>query len=132
MTSPDLHRQARKSAVLVGAVLLAVGAFSVWRGHMVRAQIFSGLGLYLVLLGLAAPRWAVPFHNAWMRLAAILGWINSRILLGLMYYVVFTPLGFVLRLAGRDPLRRRGPATGSYWIPRPRLRQKREQFERLF
>ena len=128
----DLQRQARKTVLIVGAVLLTFGVFSIWRGRLLRAEILCGLGVYLVLIGLAAPRWAVPFHQAWMRLAAILGWVNSRILLGLLYYGVFTPLGFLLRLAGRDPLRRRGPAAASYWIPRARPSQDREQFERLF
>ena len=125
-------QQARRTAVLVGTVLLALAAFSVWRQHPLRAQILAGLGAYLVLLGLVAPRFAQPFHRAWMKLAAFLGYVNSRLLLGLLYYGVFTPLGWLLRLSGRDPLNRRRPAGDSYWIPRARPRQDREQFERLF
>ena len=43
-----------------------------------------------------------------------------------------TPYGFISRLAGRDPLRRRGGGGESYWVERKRTRQGREQFERLF
>lgn len=125
-------RQARKTALVVGVVLLALGFWSVWRHHALRAQVLCGLGAYLLVLGLVAPRWAVPFHDAWMKLAHGLGWINSRLLLGILYYGVFTPLGRLLRLARRDPLHRRGPGAGSYWITRPKPRQDREQFERLF
>jgi len=125
-------REARKTALSVGGVLLAVAAYSLWRHHPLRAQILGAAGGLLLLIGLAAPRWAVPFHNAWMRVAAVLGWINSRIILGFLYYGVMTLLGAVLRLSGRDPLRRRGPAGESYWIPRAKPRQDREQFERLF
>jgi hypothetical protein len=113
-------------------VLLALGAWSVVRQHPLRAQIFCGLGAYLILLGLFAPRWAIPFHHAWMKLAHALGWINSRLILGFLYYGIFTPLGFLRRLAGRDPLNRRGPGAASYWVARPKSRQDREQFERLF
>ena len=53
-------------------------------------------------------------------------------LVSLMYYLVITPYGFVMRLAGRDPLRRRAKRQESYWIKRKTTRQAREQFERLF
>jgi hypothetical protein len=62
----------------------------------------------------------------------VLGYVNSRVLLTLMYYGVFTPYRLFSRLFGRDPLRRRGPAQESYWVERKRTRQEREQFERLF
>ena len=124
-------RQARKSALSVGLVLLSLGAFSLWRHHPLRAEILGGLGAFLLLLGLLAPRWAVPFHIVWMKFAAVLGYINSRIILSVMYYGVMTPIGLLARLAGRDPLRRRR-ALDSYWIPRAKTRQDRDQFERLF
>ena len=126
------HRQARKSALSVGLVLLALAAFSLWRHHLLRAEILGGLGAFLLLLGILAPRWAVPFHIAWMKFAAVLGYVNSRIILSMMYYGVMAPIGVIMRLAGRDPLHRRRPASDSYWIPRPKTRQDREQFERLF
>lgn len=129
MTEP---RQARKTVLIVGSVLLVLAAWSLARAHPMRAQIFAGLGAYLILLGLIAPRWAVPIHNAWMKLALALGWINSRLILGVLYYGVLTPLGALLRLGGRDPLNRRRAGGASYWVPRTKPRQDREQFERLF
>ena len=67
-----------------------------------------------------------------MGLAEGLAYVNSRVLLTLMYYVGVTPYGLVSRLAGRDPLRRRAPRGESYWVERKRTRQERERFERLF
>jgi len=61
-----------------------------------------------------------------------LGHVNGRVLLTLVYYLVFTPYGVVSRLVGRDPLRRRGGAGGSHWVERKATRQTREGFERLF
>jgi hypothetical protein len=124
--------QARKTTLSVGAVLIFVGALSLLRHHWLRAEIAGGGGIVLLLAALLAPRQALRFHRAWMKLAAALGYINSRIILSVMYYGVLTPLGFILRTAGRDPLHRRAAAQPSYWIPRPRTRQDRDQFERLF
>ncbi len=89
-------------------------------------------GAALAAAGLLVPPAARAFHTAWMRLAVALGHVNSRVLLTLVYYLAVMPYGVVSRLAGRDPLRRRGRGAGSYWVERKRTRQPREQFERLF
>ena len=67
-----------------------------------------------------------------MAFAGVLGYINSRILLSLMFYLVIAPYGYVMRFFGRDILHRRGPRQDSYWIRRAKTRQPREQYERLF
>jgi hypothetical protein len=126
------NAQARKSALLVAAVLLAVAAWNLYRGRTTVVIIFGAVGAALLVTGLLIPPAARAFHTAWMRLAALLGHVNSRVLLTLMYYLVVTPYGFVTRFAGRDPLRRRGAKAESYWVERKRTRQAREQFERLF
>jgi hypothetical protein len=126
------NAQARKSALLVAAVLLAVAAWNVYRGRPTVVYIFGAPGAALVVAGLLVPPAARAFHTAWMRFAVLLGHVNSRVLLTLMYYLVVTPYGVVTRLAGRDPLRRRGAKAESYWVERGATRQTREQFERLF
>ena len=126
------NAQARKSALLVGGVLLAVAAWNVYRGRTTVAFIFGALGAALVVAGLLVPPAARAFHTAWMKLAVLLGHVNSRVLLTLVYYLVVTPYGVVTRLVGRDPLRRRGARAESYWVGRKVTRQAREQFERLF
>ncbi len=126
------NAQARKSALLVAAVLLAVAAWNVYRGRTTVVVIFGALGGLLLIIGLLVPPAARAFHTAWMRFAVLLGHVNSRVLLTLMYYLVVTPYGVVTRLVGRDPLRRRGAKAESYWVERKATRQTREQFERLF
>ena len=124
--------QARKTALVVAAVLLGVAAWNLYRGRTVVVAVAGGTALLLIVVALAAPRAARLFHAAWMRLAVALGYVNSRVLLTLMYYGVFAPYGLASRLAGRDPLRRRSGRGESYWVERKRTRQEREQFERLF
>ncbi|HEU4640019.1 MAG TPA: SxtJ family membrane protein [Candidatus Binatia bacterium] len=91
-------------------------------GLMVGA-IFAGIGLWPVAIHAAAPRWwamiasvcliipalASPnrlawVYQRWMALGHILGSINSRILLGLVFYLVVTPIGVIRRLLGKDPM----------------------------
>lgn len=124
--------QARKTALVVATVLLAIAAWNFYRGRRTVVAVSGGLAAALVLAGLALPAVSRRFHILWMKLAAGLGYVNSRILLGLMFYGIFTPYGFVSRFVGRDPLRRRGATGESYWTKRKNTRQAREQFERLF
>jgi len=124
--------QARKSALVVAAVLFLIAAWNIYRGRTGVVAVFGTLGALLVVAGLFVPAAAGAFHRAWMRLAVVLGYVNSRVLLTLTYYGLMTPYGVVSRLVGRDPLLRRGPAAESYWTERKTTRQTREQFERLF
>ena len=124
--------QARKSALVVAAVLVLIAAWNFYRGRTTVVIVFASIGAALIIAGLFVPVAARAFHKGWMRLAVALGHVNSRVLLTLMYYLVFTPYGLVSRLVGRDPLRRRVKAGESHWVERKRTRQEREQFERLF
>jgi hypothetical protein len=124
--------QARKTAFIVGGVLLLLAGWNLYRGRMTALYVLGGIACALFLVGLLLPPLARRFHILWMRLAVALGYINSRILLALMFYGVFTPYGLVMRLFGRDPLHRREARRESYWIPRKVTRQTKEQFERLF
>lgn len=124
--------QARKTALVVATVLVAISLWNLYRGRPVVVALFSVAALALVIIGLVLPSLARRFHVLWMKVATALGYVNSRFLLGLMFYGIFTPYGFISRLVGRDPLRRRGGRCESYWTERKSSRQRREQFERLF
>lgn len=124
--------QARKTASVVAAVLAAISAFLLYRGRTTNAWLFGGVALALVGIGLFVPPLAKLFHRVWMWIAVKLGWINSRILLTLVYFLMFVPYKIVSRIFGRDPLFLRQPIGDSYWHKREKTHQEPEQFERLF
>jgi len=124
--------EARKTALIVAAVLTAIAAFLLYRGRTTNAWIFGGVAVALVIVGLFVPSLAKLFHRVWMWIAVKLGWINSRILLTLVYFLMFVPYKIVSRIVGRDPLSLRQPAGNSYWHKREKTHQEPEQFERLF
>jgi hypothetical protein len=124
--------QARKTALIVAGVLLFISAIFWYRGNMRGHFVSAGLALILVFIGFLVPPAAKLFHRIWFKIAFALGWVNSRILLTIIYFLVFVPYRIVSRLAGRDPLNIRQPAGESYWHKREKTRQAKEQFERLF
>ena len=109
-----------------------ITAWNVWQECSVVYWPTGAASVTLLLTGLFSATGSHKFHRLWIRLAHMLGYINSRILLSVIYFLVITPYGLILRLSGRDTMNRRGAAKKSYWIPRSKTRQTRQQFERLF
>jgi hypothetical protein len=116
----------------VACVFSLIAAWNLYRGRMTVVIVLSSLAGTLVVIALLLPALARRFHVLWMKLAGVLGYVNSRILLSLVFYLIFVPYSLVMRLVGRDPLNRRKARRESHWIPREATRQTKEQFERLF
>jgi len=72
------------------------------------------VGILGLILGLTAPRLLRYPYKGWMTLGHALGWVNSRIILGLVYMIVLLPISFVMRLIGYDPLRTKPKNVKSY------------------
>jgi len=97
--------------------------------HHTAALIFALLAVIIGPLGLIAPRAVKPIFVGWMALAYPIGWLVSRIVLGALYYLLFTPVAFFFRLSGRDALRLKpAPAAASYWQSKPRALDKAQYF----
>ena len=82
-----------------------------------------------LIIGLAAsfiPAAARGIEWAWMKLAFALGWINSRILLSLIYFVFLLPIAWISRLFTKDPLALRNRKTSSLFITRNHLYTKKD------
>ena len=126
------NHEARKTAFIVAAVLAAASILAWYRGRGTTMAITAGIAVLLVLIGLFIPPLAKIFHRLWYRLAFGLGWINSRVLLTIIYFLIFIPYGLLSRMFGRDPLNIRQKQGESYWHKREKTRQTPEQFERLF
>ena len=120
------RRQTSKTLRQFGLLCLAVfGGWATWRIAQDRrdlvTSLMGGAGVLLGALGLIKPSALQPIFTAWMTLAFPLGWMISRLLLGALYFGVFTPIALVFRLRSRDVLwiQRKSPA-GSYWTSRIR------------
>lgn len=133
-TPEQCRKDLRKFGLMVGGILLLVGLFLFWRGHHKSIQIgLWAIGGILVVFGAIAPKLLNPVYVGWMKFAFILGWINSRILLSLIFFLLFTPIGLIMRLFGRDALNRRmNGKSDSYWVKREPIKSVKEHSERQF
>ncbi len=109
----------RQFGFMVGGMFLLIAVWPfVWRHEEVRLWAVVP-GSLLVLVGGIAPALLRPIYQAWMALGHVLGWVNTRIILGVLFYGVVTPMGMAMKLAGRDPMRRGfDPKAQTYRVPR--------------
>ncbi len=125
-------RALRKFGVTVGIAFLALGAVSRWRGHELPPRVLWTMGVLLLVPGLVAPALLAPVQRAWMAFAEVLGAFNTRVILGVLFYVVFTPVGFVMRLF-HDPMTRSlRDAQCSHWVRRKVEPVDRARYEQQF
>jgi Saxitoxin biosynthesis operon protein SxtJ len=119
-TTKDL----RQFGLLVGGVFTVIGLWPlVFRGESPRLWAMI-LGSLLIVLGGIAPQSLKQVQGGWMKVGHVLGAINTKIILGIIYYLLITPMGLVMRLMGKDPMHRAATrGTDTYRIvrvPRPR------------
>jgi hypothetical protein len=122
----------RKFGWTVGGAFALLGGLLFWRQRTAAGAVAASLGGTLLLLAAAAPALLAAPHRGWLAFARVLGRVNSAVFLFLTFFLVLTPLGFVLRLFGRDELRRRGPAPESMWTPYPERNGDPRHYETIW
>jgi hypothetical protein len=123
-------KQLRHFGYLVGGIFGLIGLWPlVWRHQDPRLWALA-LTVILVVPALVAPRILAPVYRVWMLLGEVLAWINTRIILGVVFYGVVTPIGLLMRLTGRDPMRRQLERAGESYrvrcVPRPATHMMRQ------
>jgi hypothetical protein len=109
-----------------------LGALSFYRGGT-RWYYWLPLAALMAVLAYAAPSVLAPLNRLWAKFGLMLHSIVSPLILGVLFYVGVTPIGFLMRLAGKDPMRRRfEPAAKSYWIIREPPGPAPETFKHQF
>jgi hypothetical protein len=102
-----------------------------WRGRTAVGLALVALAFSIGVLGLVRPRAIRPIYIGWMFLTFPIGWLVSSIVMAIVYYGVFTPIGLAFRLLGRDALRRRPKKTDSYWQVKPPVTDIRRYFRQF-
>ena len=108
-------KQLREFGLLIGF------GFPILLGWLIPALTGHGfrewtlwVGFIGLIVGLTSPRLLYYPYKFWMKLGVLLGWINSHIILGLVFILVLQPIAYIMRLTGHDPLRRRRKEEKTY------------------
>ncbi len=130
---PDLDRRGLRDFGLVTGVIF-IGLFGLFFPWLFEAKIPMwpwALGGVLAVWALAAPTTLRPVYRGWMRFGLLLSKITTPIILGIVFFLIIFPIGFGMRLFGRDPMARRiDDDAESYRIQSPKI--PKEHVERPF
>ena len=122
----------RKFGIIIGVILLIIAGFLFWK-EKESFQILLTFGVTLCILGIAIPFILKPIYWVWMIFATILGWIMTRVILNLLFYIIITPIGLTLRFFGKQFLELRwDKSKESYWNYRTIKHLKMEDYEKQF
>ena len=105
----------REFGLLIGIALpfLIGWALPLIGGHSFRIWTLW-LGIPSLILAISKPGLLLYPYRAWMKLGHILGWVNSRIILGLVFLIVLQPIALIMRIFGHDPLKTKKVDQKSY------------------
>lgn len=109
----------RKFGITTGAIIVVLFAlFFPWLlGSAVMPMWPWIMATSLWVPALLVPSILRPVYTIWMKVGHVLGWINTRIILGLLFYVLILPIGLIMRLSGSDPMaRKRDESASSYRV----------------
>ncbi len=108
----------RSFGILFALLFVAIALLPAVRGGPVRLWAFIPSAGFLIA-AFARPSLLRPLNKLWLKIGLVIGRVVNPVVMAVMFYLVFTPLGLFLRLMGKDPLRLRfDPDASSYWIER--------------
>lgn len=124
----EVNWKPEKSTLRLFALIWLIGFSSIavliaWRGgtfegggSWIIPQVLWAIAAVVGAAGLILPVLVRPVYFLWMGVTYPVGWVLSHLILLTIYYGLFTPLGIIFRIIGRDPLNRKQAERSSYWI----------------
>ena len=117
----------QKFGITIAVIFLIIAGLLFWKEKLF-FQIFLTIGIVFCVIGLAIPVILKPIYWIWIIFTAVLAWVMIRVILSLMFYIIITPIGGVLRLCGIQFLGlKKNHSQQSYWNMR-----KSETFKKTY
>jgi hypothetical protein len=125
-------KEVTKFGITFSVLAIGLAAFLLYKGDTLW-MLFLGGSAFFLLTGLFGYPFLKPIYIGWMSFAFALGWVNTRIILGVVFYLIFTPVGIFGRLLGKDLLGLHFKRQSStYWVKRKPQAFDQKRYEQLF
>ena len=128
---PFSKRDIRSFGITMGIILFFISGLLMYY-YKESYQITGIIGTMFIGLGLTIPVMLKPFYFVWMTFAAILGWVMSRVILSLVFYLIITPISLITRIIGEDFLALKKKNLDSYWNHRDSSIELNQDYEKQF
>jgi len=124
-------KKLRSFGITIGIAFIAISGVLLLKHK--DSLLLAGISVLFFLISFVAPVFLNPFYIFWMKLAFVLYWINTRLILSLMFYFIFTPVGLILKLLRKDLLDRRIDKTEkTYWKKKEKKELGIASYEKQF
>ena len=128
----ESDKDLKKFGLTVGIILLIIAAILFWKQKPSFLYFFP-VGLFLVLAGLLTPALLRPLNKGWMIFSILLGWVMTRVILSVLYYIILTPIGIIAKISGKHFLDLKiDKSKLSYWEIRNKAEINPANYERQF
>ena len=116
-TITDTIKELRRFGFIFGPLTILISIWQASKGHWGHVYFFGISGTYALTMALLKPEWIYPLRWVLERVFKIFIWLTTHIVLIACFYLVFTPIGLIMKWMGKDLLNRRlDNWTESYWI----------------
>ena len=132
MNLSEIQLPSNKKFGFFFAFVFAIAAAYLFNfSNMIWAYISAGTSFIFLVITLVRDELLLPLNKLWMRFGLLLGIIVSPIVLGVIFFGLFTPIALIMRLSGRDELSLKFSKKPSHWILRSET-IKSESFKQQF
>ena len=108
----------RKFGIFFSIIFLILSAYFYYENKQIISLCLLGISTILILVTLINDNLLLPLNKLWMKFGFLLGILISPIVLGLIFFLLFTPISVITRSFGRDELRIKFKRKKTYWIER--------------
>lgn len=128
----ETKKDLMKFGVSVGVVLLVISALLFWNEK--NSYLYFGIiGILLTILGIFYPALLRPINKVWMSFAIVLGWVMTRVILIILFYIVLTPIGIIAKIFRKNFLELKiDKSINSYWEVREKRNFEPSDFDNQF
>ena len=122
----------KKFGITMGIILAIIGFFLLWKKNNYFEYSFF-LAAAFFIPGLILPSVLKPVYKAWMALSVVMGFIMTRVIMVIIFYLIVTPIGLIASLTGKKFLDMKiDKSAKSYWIVREKTQKEKSDYERQF
>ena len=125
------RKDLKNFAFIIGFILIVIGVFLFFR-EKDSFIYFSSIGLIFIGLGIITPAALKPIYKIWMTFAIIIGWVMTRVILSVLFYLIISTIGIFARLVGKDFLNLKSKNNESYWNIRNKEYEMNQDYEKQF
>ena len=123
------EKELRRFGWTLGIFLAGFAGFVAWRHKLTLAPLIAA-SVFFIFFAVVLPKALRPIQKAWMTVAMLVGWVMTRVLLSVFYYLVLSPIAWIRRCTSKQTLDLKYPdPSESFWIERDHEQDDKKRYE---